>query len=311
MWDNRGMFKRLSALWPGIPFFGWLALVWTMLAHASTAQFSLQLAASISTWLGKNAWVGFLLGFALLALAVGWPDIADKIPEEFPFPRTPGMRLNSVERQHLSLVQKQVDVDKRLDSVQSEITKRFGLAEMKIAVNAHKLETVDEAISNIRRDLGRINGDNKRIVDLLPSYFKHQDFVTTLKGSLRSAIDEYLSLREMYGMIPCVARPFSAWRPIKGAAGTADVATQAGEKLAQYLECYTETANFYASTWKCNPFDNSLFQHVSRWKDENDDSVSSERFLVMLRQHYSELQGIEANYAAVWSKDVRGSAAIS
>jgi hypothetical protein len=94
-----GMLKRLAEIWPGAPFFGWAVLVWTMLAHASTAQFTFTLADSVSKWLGDNAWVGFIVGFCILAGAVFWPDIEPKI-RWIGIPKSPGARLAAIESEH-------------------------------------------------------------------------------------------------------------------------------------------------------------------------------------------------------------------
>src|ERR1700730_7431418 len=100
VWDNQVMevFKRLSPLWPGLPSFGWLVLGWTMLAHASTAQFTLSIAGHISKWLGENAWAGFVAGFALLAVTVLWPDIKKRLPDRWALPKTLPERMHNLEK---------------------------------------------------------------------------------------------------------------------------------------------------------------------------------------------------------------------
>src|ERR1017187_6865719 len=98
-WGMR-ILNRLSPIWPGVPSFAWLVLGWTMLAHASTAQFTYTLAGSISTWLDKNAWAGFMGGLGLLALAVFWPELKPKLAW-MRLPRTPGERLAIIESEHV------------------------------------------------------------------------------------------------------------------------------------------------------------------------------------------------------------------
>jgi len=67
-----------------------------MLAHASTAQFTFVLFGSVSKWLDQNAWVGFVIGFAALVLAVVWPDLKKQLPD-WELPKTPHEKIQALD----------------------------------------------------------------------------------------------------------------------------------------------------------------------------------------------------------------------
>src|SRR5690348_7136061 len=103
------MLKRLAPLFPGVSSVAYAVLVWTMLAHASTAVFTISLFGYATKWLDNHAWVGFAAGLVLLALAVVWPDVKPRCAvflERLKIPRTPGDRLNEIEKEHIPKLQK-------------------------------------------------------------------------------------------------------------------------------------------------------------------------------------------------------------
>lgn len=73
------MLTRTVSVLPGLRSFGWFMLGWTVLANASTGAFAFSVGGSLSHWLDRHAWVGFLIGFLSLALAVVWPDLKRKL----------------------------------------------------------------------------------------------------------------------------------------------------------------------------------------------------------------------------------------
>jgi hypothetical protein len=81
---------------PRLAIFGWFLLAWTLLAHASTAQFAWSIGGKASKWLDAHAWAGSLCGFGLLALAVIWRDLEPRLPEWLR-PRTTSERLAALE----------------------------------------------------------------------------------------------------------------------------------------------------------------------------------------------------------------------
>src|ERR1019366_4506841 len=109
------MLRRIVPFFPSPRFVGWFVLGWTMLANASTAQFSIWLLGSVSRWLGRNAWAGFIVGFGSLVLAVVWPEIKNKFPKfGFRLPRTASERLCEIES--LGLDQRIRSLDFRSDA---------------------------------------------------------------------------------------------------------------------------------------------------------------------------------------------------
>jgi hypothetical protein len=87
---------------PSFRFWGWFVWCWTMLAHGSTAQFSLGAIGSVSRFLDTHAWVGVVLGALLLVLAIVLPDLKIWIGKQswantLRLPKTPGERLAILE----------------------------------------------------------------------------------------------------------------------------------------------------------------------------------------------------------------------
>lgn len=103
------MLTRIRPLLPSVPALAWIVLGWTILAHMSTAEFLVRLVASISGWLGQNAWAGFALGLGLLAMAVWWPDLRPWLAKVIRLHKTSEERLSAIESEHIPRITKTID----------------------------------------------------------------------------------------------------------------------------------------------------------------------------------------------------------
>jgi len=74
MLKNLHRFSRKLAV-PGV-----VVLAWTVMSHASTAQFVWTVGGKLTAFLDAHSWVGFLIGFLLLVAAVFWPSIRPHLP---------------------------------------------------------------------------------------------------------------------------------------------------------------------------------------------------------------------------------------
>ena len=173
-----------------------------------------------------------------------------------------------------------------------------------------RFNDIDVSLSKNRVELSAVRNISGRAIEMLPSYFKHQECIGVLKIRLESAIDEFLSLCNMYGSSQPATAPFSNWRPTSGAVPN-DPAIQMAERLAQSLEVYVQQAQSYAIRWKGDPFSGVLFVLIAQWRQPPTNDVSADRLLMLLREQYTNLQKIESSYAALWIKEVKESATIS
>jgi hypothetical protein len=124
------MLKRIAPPLPSLPALGWLVLVWTMLAHASTGAFALSIAAWASDWLDQHAWAGFLCGFLILVIAIAWPRLQPYFPKWLTNQKTVGERLSAIEHKGLPAIRKRLRVSN------AKIEKRLNTADQ--TFNEHK-----------------------------------------------------------------------------------------------------------------------------------------------------------------------------
>ena len=62
--------------------------------------------------------------------------------------------------------------------------------------------------------------------------------------------------------------------------------------------------------WQRDYFGGTIFRLIGSWRDQPSD-IDGDRFLVLLREHYAELEDIEKDYASRWVSAAKASAAIS
>ena len=81
-------------------------------------------------------------------------------------------------------------------------------------------------------------------MELLPAFYTHQSNVENLKDQIERAIDDFLTLGDMYSTSVPAVMPFSNWR-IAPRTISADPAIRMAERLALSLETYIKQAQSY------------------------------------------------------------------
>jgi hypothetical protein len=133
-------------------------LGWTLLAHASTAQFTADLVWPITRWLDAHAWAGFILGFALLVVAVSWSEITPYLPR---LPKTIEQRVHAIEKNDLpALEEKIVKAITNYIDIQSGANKLF--TDQASQANEHITEHITQ-IGKIECGLMEIDGKFERL----------------------------------------------------------------------------------------------------------------------------------------------------
>ena len=166
--------NRTPAILPKPASIGAGLLVWTVLAHASTAQFTGTLLRGITYYLDKHAWVGFVTGFGFLVFAIFWPDIRPHVRGIIKWiaERTPEQRLNVVENQIRHHVGKHLDTEVTFEklyveaghSVVPKLSERAERTEQRLSV----LEDlkIDQQIKGLKQTWSDFVTEAKRLEQL-------------------------------------------------------------------------------------------------------------------------------------------------
>ena len=202
------MLKRPLA--PSFAIFGWFVLVWTLLSHASTAQFVWSIGGQVSKWLDAHAWAGFLFGLLLLTLAVLWPVLRPLVPEWLRIPKTVGERPNAVEGQFEDRVRplelatpmigsKQREHGESIRTLTSALENRARVLEVSLQNSENtltaSLNALSEQIGQIKRVQDELVGSQSDMVGNLTAFMKTSgDGIKTISGNLHDLQEDRIKL---------------------------------------------------------------------------------------------------------------------
>ncbi len=182
------MFKRLTVLLPSVRFLGLLVLVWTTLSYMSTAEFSLRFFHAASDWLGKNAWVGFVVGLGLLAMAVALPELRPWLK----LPPTQGERLRNIEAEQLPELRKgQIDLASRLDSIHQALNSVSKLVDARVSA-------ID---STVEAKAGEIKALHARTTRVEFTVDEHHASISVLDHNISTAAAQLTVIYRIFGNV--------------------------------------------------------------------------------------------------------------
>jgi hypothetical protein len=258
-----------------------------MLAHGSTAQFSLSISQSASRWLDNHAWAGFVLGLGLLAIAVLWPEIKQYLPR---LPKTIHERLRELE------VDRIPGLMKTQESHNSQICARSDALESQLVEQRDWLSGLERSITV----LGPIEKCTTLLIEALgaiPSVIQRLSEYDRLLGQAADARDELESIRTSYPSSPFSLAPLSvAWRPTSDAVPLREDII-AGVNWIRLLEVHCQrVSEFCVASGDRNQSEQlmgRLYQCVTQHA-----AVSGEFASEILLEHIIEIRRFRKDYAA-------------
>ncbi len=203
----RARFARLRSRL-AIP--AWIAFLWTMLAHASTAQFVTSLSGKISEYLDRKPSVGIFLAVAWLVLVIVWPEIRHHIPR---LPRTIDERLKELEGAQISV---------RIEALENGRRDLKNLVGQVVELQKSTQKTTDEAFAASRkyqdmldrrletaeRQFSRLIDHNQALLAVrealqaIPSLTMYLLDIHKLLDEITSSIEQYSDIRDLYPTSP-------------------------------------------------------------------------------------------------------------
>jgi hypothetical protein len=286
--------KRISPLFPGLPFWGWVVLGWTWLAHGSTAAFVISVGHDISKWLATNGWAGSLAGFIILTLAVIWPDLKPRMPW-LKRPKTLDERLAIVETTHLPMLTKQLTYG----------GERFGTVEKQV-------NDLSDRLASLKRDAEAID----RNLRTVPTFSECLSWLSVLEHEATAIGDELENgsgngLFQRFSKLK--ARPFSAFWKTRAMDGESPEEREAINKWGTLLirhvtRCKEVELKFLAPV---EIFDDNTGALYRFSKGPNCDDLLGDQCLFAVRTHKTNLQRLRFDYAARFADDAKRKATTS
>jgi hypothetical protein len=279
-----------------------------MLAHGSTAQFSMGLVGSISAWLGRHQGAGFLAGALLLAIGIAGPEMVDYISKapwaiKLRLPKTPGERFRILEThvgEHLGTS----ETFPKLLERQSVLKRQVAAIDEKLAKTCGRIDGIDTELLTIKKMRAEAHTFLRFLYD-----------VDGLMREIEGCIDRYRSMLLRYGEnSQVIQRTFSFWRPVL----TEDVYAahippdvRDGELFARALESHIYKAQLFLQGWYGEFINNTdLVLLVERWRKQ-EAPVTSTEVTKLLTDHREALKLKRQIYAASFARSESAKEAMS
>ncbi len=107
------LLTRSIQLFPSLRSLAWLLLLWPLLAHMSTAEFSVRFLGGAYSWIGQNR---VLVAISLLILTIAWPELWPHLAKgiKITIAKTPEKRLEELASQYELLENRVTDAESSL-----------------------------------------------------------------------------------------------------------------------------------------------------------------------------------------------------
>lgn len=117
------MLTRVRGLWSAFSVPGWIILGWVVLGEVHVAKFGVEVLRSIGEYFQEHVFIGLLVGFGFLFLAVLWPGIKDKLPPWFKLPETMHDRVHRINKELPELATGHGGLCRRVDDINSTLSR--------------------------------------------------------------------------------------------------------------------------------------------------------------------------------------------
>jgi hypothetical protein len=273
-----------------------------MLAHGSTTQFSIWFLSSVTEFLDRHEWTGWVIGAILLGLAIAGPEMKDWTAKQpwtvnLKLPKTTGERLRSIESQYIPNLDHDLGVmEKRLNDIQSGLIKTWGEHGIELNNTKHELGVLQQSASTLTL---RISELDARFIKVLPAIACLCEMISFIRES-DYCLEKFRFIYDTYQDSDVVARPLDrSWRiQMEPDADKCGESRRLGIEWAEFLDRHIiRVSEFFAN--RAILFDGETeallryAQNLTSYKDKNGTAC-----IGLLETHRKHLRDIRDSYAA-------------